>query len=680
MSSRSTTYEVYYMQEGRWHLQASYNGDKRDDAVEEAKSLEKDGHFQGACVVREAYNSNSNESVESVIYHSPQLKSKPNVNSISGGGPAGKSVRNAPPGSAAANAAKDAAEKEKKFQAQQRAQIDAEKAKNEPALRRVPDGNGDVCVPSPPTQPEFKEVPQGVDVIKLAIVFFAASMAATIVTALVFALLQMVGGFLGRTIAMGILAVTFGLTFLAIFLPRLKKILAEGSGKRRVRATNDGPQFPPQQESKEYVSVYQPGRAMESGQTVTGEPVPEATKEEKVAAAVMEQAGIGDGQPGGQPPTGPASIPGSPFGAAEEIKSVADFEDIPDSMKGRDDGPMTGKGPLNRELKRIVTEAESSLGHTVLNDAYVRFGMILFLAGFAEPMAFCCRVAKEEGLEVLVDNVEKLGIDNTQARGFCLNVDEYLLDDRYFGMYAAGRRAANRRINDEEADSGLVEAMKAWRAPPPPKEKLPTDHSVVPSDSATEEAQAEEPVNKFVAVLFTDIVDSTQQQQEKGDEWLMKVVRAHNEIVRECLRFHNGREIKHTGDGIMASFPGVSDSVESALAMQKGFARFREAMPDLSFGVRAGISAGEPIHEDGDIFGTPVNMAARVLNHAGTGEIAVSGIVREMCRGKGYGFESLGSFELKGFDEPQAIFRVALPEARSKPQAAVAAPVADAQS
>ncbi|RED52257.1 adenylate/guanylate cyclase domain-containing protein [Aestuariispira insulae] len=680
MSSRSTNYEVYYMQDGRWHLQASYNGEKREEAVEEAKSLEKEGHMQGACVVREAYNSHSNESVESVIYHSPQLKSKPNVSSISGGGPGGKTVKNAPPGSAAANAAKDAAEKEKKFQAEQRAQIEAERAQNDPALRQVPDGTADPCVPSPPSQPDYQEVPQGVDVIKLAISFFTASFAATLLTAIVFMILQMFGGnMIGRTLAMGILAVTFGMTFLAFFLPRLKRIIQEGAGVKRVKRRMDMPGMPdiPEipGEAREYVSVYQPNKDGDSGLNMEGQPVQAATPEEKVAAAVMEEAGISSAQSSGQTAASAAPVPSNPFASADEVKSVADFEDVPDSMKGRDDGPVTGKAPLNRELKRIVTEAESKLGHTVLNDAYVRFGMILFLAGFAEPMAFCCRVSKEEGMEALVENVQKLGIDNSQARGFCLNVDEYLLDERYFGMYAAGRRAANWRINDEGAESGLIDAMKAWRTPPPPAEKKPTDHSVVPSGGQAREAgsgEEEQAVNKFVAVLFTDIVDSTSQQQSKGDEWLMKVVRAHNEIVRECLRFHNGREIKHTGDGIMASFPGVAESVESALAMQKGFARFRAAMPELSFGVRAGISAGEPIHEDGDIFGTPVNMAARVLNHAGDGEIAVSGIVREMCRGKGYGFESLGNFELKGFDEPQPIYRVALPDTMEKqPPAAV---------
>jgi adenylate cyclase len=159
-------------------------------------------------------------------------------------------------------------------------------------------------------------------------------------------------------------------------------------------------------------------------------------------------------------------------------------------------------------------------------------------------------------------------------------------------------------------------------------------------------------------------VDSTNLQQKNGDKWMMNVVRAHNDIVREAIQRFGGREIKHTGDGIMASFPDVLGAAEASLAMQDGFGRFSEMMPDLAFQVRAGLSAGEPIHESGDIFGTPVNLAARVMSKAGAGEIAVSSIVREMCQGQAMKFQELGRFELKGFPEPQPIYRLTRPRKR----------------
>jgi len=81
-------------------------------------------------------------------------------------------------------------------------------------------------------------------------------------------------------------------------------------------------------------------------------------------------------------------------------------------------------------------------------------------------------------------------------------------------------------------------------------------------------------------------------------------------------------------------------------------------MPDRGFEVRVGISAGEPIHESGDIFGTPVNLAARVLSKTDPNQICVSSIVKDLCQGKGYKFDPHGTFELKGFPEAQVIYQV----------------------
>ncbi len=84
----------------------------------------------------------------------------------------------------------------------------------------------------------------------------------------------------------------------------------------------------------------------------------------------------------------------------------------------------------------------------------------------------------------------------------------------------------------------------------------------------------------------------------------------------------------------------------------------RTADPALGLGICIGINAGEPIHEDGDIFGTPVQMAARVLSKAEGDEIAISNLVREMCVGKAYAVVKKDDYELKGFAEPIPIFLV----------------------
>jgi class 3 adenylate cyclase len=90
--------------------------------------------------------------------------------------------------------------------------------------------------------------------------------------------------------------------------------------------------------------------------------------------------------------------------------------------------------------------------------------------------------------------------------------------------------------------------------------------------------------------------------------------------------------------------------------MQQACERANAADAGLGLGLCIGVNAGEPIHEHGDIFGTPVQMAARVLGKAECDEIAVSNIVRETCMGKHYRFTKKGDFDLKGFPEPVPIY------------------------
>jgi len=171
-------------------------------------------------------------------------------------------------------------------------------------------------------------------------------------------------------------------------------------------------------------------------------------------------------------------------------------------------------------------------------------------------------------------------------------------------------------------------------------------------------AAAAKNAKEFVAVLFTDIVGSTALTQERGDDAAQLVVREHNSIVREALALHSGKEIKHTGDGIMATFSQITNAVEGAVAMQEACQRVNSMKPDLGLGLCIGVNAGEPIHEDGDVFGTPVQMAARVLSKAEGDEIAVSNLVREMCTGKSFEFSKKGEYDLKGFPEPVPIYLV----------------------
>ncbi len=129
------------------------------------------------------------------------------------------------------------------------------------------------------------------------------------------------------------------------------------------------------------------------------------------------------------------------------------------------------------------------------------------------------------------------------------------------------------------------------------------------------------------------------------------MLRGHNTAVRGALEANGGREVKHTGDGIMASFPSAVSAVQAGIAFQ------RELM-DGEVRVRVGINAGEPIAEDDDLFGTAVQLAARITDRAEPGQVLVSNVVRELCAGKTFEFTSVGEATLKGFDEPVALYEV----------------------
>lgn len=163
----------------------------------------------------------------------------------------------------------------------------------------------------------------------------------------------------------------------------------------------------------------------------------------------------------------------------------------------------------------------------------------------------------------------------------------------------------------------------------------------------------------FRTIMFTDIEDSTGTTQRLGDAQAQEIVRTHNEIVRDSLHGYAGTEIKHTGDGIMASFTSATAAVECAIAIQRGLASHSVVHSDHPlFDVRIGLNAGEPLIEGDDLFGTAVQLASRVCTRAEARQILVSDVVRQLVAGKGFLFSDRGETDLRGFEEPVRLFEV----------------------
>jgi class 3 adenylate cyclase len=193
-------------------------------------------------------------------------------------------------------------------------------------------------------------------------------------------------------------------------------------------------------------------------------------------------------------------------------------------------------------------------------------------------------------------------------------------------------------------------------------------------------------------ILFTDLVGHTEMMSRLGDDAGRAVLREHERITREVLKANGGTEVKTMGDGFMASFGSVTKAVECAIALQRAFAdRNRgvgakrpfsqgsiaadddssqsgsdsvkvDASPSQAsvepLSVRVGLNAGEPIEEDGDLFGATVILASRIAAKADGGEILVADTVRGLCSGKGFLFADRCEFVAKGFEEPVRVYEV----------------------
>jgi class 3 adenylate cyclase/pimeloyl-ACP methyl ester carboxylesterase len=172
-----------------------------------------------------------------------------------------------------------------------------------------------------------------------------------------------------------------------------------------------------------------------------------------------------------------------------------------------------------------------------------------------------------------------------------------------------------------------------------------------------EEAASEPTPSGLVTILFTDMEGSTSLTQRLGDAKAQELLRAHNSIVRDALKAQDGAEIKHTGDGIMASFATASKALACATAIQTALVERNEAAEE-PINVRIGLNAGEPVAEDEDLFGTAVQLAARVCARAQPGQVLASNVVRELSAGKGFLFSDQGDVVLRGFEDPVRLYEV----------------------
>jgi len=161
--------------------------------------------------------------------------------------------------------------------------------------------------------------------------------------------------------------------------------------------------------------------------------------------------------------------------------------------------------------------------------------------------------------------------------------------------------------------------------------------------------------------------------QRLGDERGRDVLREHERITRATLKQHGGAEVKTMGDGFMASFGSVTKAMDCAIALQRAFAARNDvdvgaqpaapaqpgtAAPRTPLSIRVGLNAGEPIEEDGDLFGSTVILASRIAAKAAAGEILIPEPLRHLLSGKSYVYADRGETALKGFEDAVRLYEV----------------------
>lgn len=169
------------------------------------------------------------------------------------------------------------------------------------------------------------------------------------------------------------------------------------------------------------------------------------------------------------------------------------------------------------------------------------------------------------------------------------------------------------------------------------------------------------------AIMFTDLQDSTSQLQHVGHLRAIEALEEHDRIVAAEVAANRGRVVKNTGDGFLVSFADAEDALRCAAALQRAFHSHNQSSPDVPLHIRIGLNAGLPIDRGGDLFGTAVQLAARLCAEALPDQILAAGVMRDLCSDGQLreGFRDAGRVTLKGFVSAVQVYAVGWQEAGS---------------
>ncbi|MCW8916719.1 MAG: adenylate/guanylate cyclase domain-containing protein [Magnetovibrio sp.] len=600
----STSYEVQVMQGGKWRIHAQFPPTAREDAIEEAKTLESMPGLTGIKVVRDNYDDRTGLHREHIVYkYKPQDAAKR----------AGDEALSPPSSS-------DGGGKYAQYMARAQA-------------NRMDDIDfGDS--PEAFEKPRRKSGKSGLGVVTKLLLIILLSVAASAFVVLLFngllpykkiAGIRMYGDM--RVNIMIFTAIgTFLLSVIAsyyMFLSgdkldaidpiQLRKQQQQAAEKRnreeQARQQAAARQQAKEDEKRKEEERIQRKREEEQSRKEAEEALKKAVEEENKEASEDDVEAEKEEQ---------AEEPEQEEQAEEEEEEYSNLSPAAEAQKA------VLMGFFGDAVRALPAERKKL-------DNYNRFGVNLYLAGAAESLGGARNLDGDSISEILASSLGVMGLKDEHAKAFAKRYEDYLLQDaRYMAMFQAGRQTMTNYLEgDKETINELNNALHEWNKP-----KTPEDPE------------------KEVVVMFTDIVGSTAMTHEKGNLAAQEVVRAHNRVVRDALAKTGGMEIKHTGDGIMASFEKVTDSLLGTQQMQMMIEMHNQQNPEIPLKVKIGINAGRVVMEEKDLYGITVQMAARIVDKAKADQIFVSDTVHGMAKGGSWRFVKRGPYYLKGIDGP----------------------------
>ncbi len=609
LSRSNINYEVHVLQKGQWEIHARYPDKREKAALDEAKELDTQPGIDAVRVIRETYNPIDSSSEENIIYASSGYQDSL---SHSGGGSKSRHRAGKPSSGRQVTSYGDGGSEGGTL-----AVFDGSSGSR---------GKGSAKQKMEPGTTSFS----GLVVRILMVILFCVVVSLVVMFfAMPFLNEPKVFGFkMSENARQNTLSVIFFSTFFLTAIPIAKSILSKARISSRPARPVQAPPPPP--------APGTPPRTKKRRKAGLIPSIPVKEDHEKPAKKKPPEEADGKEPEKKEKPKEEKEPEEEKASEEEEKPEEAKEAKEPEEEEESEDGLSPQAKKEKAFMMKFLGEAIDPADLESM-DNYNKFGVNLFLAGSSEALSKEHELDKSTAAQVLSESVQVVGFKKEHAESFSGKYQEYLLaDSRYMQMFQAGRNAMNTYASgDDSGVDTLKAALVGWNKP---KQKEDTTGPVT--------------------VMFTDMVGSTALTQSKGDAVAQQVVRAHNRITREALTDYAGREIKHTGDGIMASFSSTSNGVEAAIKIQRQVEAHNKANPDLPVHIKIGINAGEPIAEDDDLFGTTVQLAARIVDKAQSEQIFVSEIVRGICAGKPIKFTSRGGYEMKGFGEAINIYEV----------------------